>query len=202
MKRKIILHGYLKDLHADPIEVNTTTIAEAISSLRQIKSLRPNVSTGRHQLRVAGIECIDELYLPSDMEEVHLVPDCSFGKQGGFFKIIIGVAIIIAAVALAQPEFLLSAPLLGGLTTFGGLLFTGATMILGGLLELLSPAPKSDLGGFTSYGGAAADPEASKYLGIPKNTVAIGTRIPLLYGKQLCYGHYLSFDVDAKKVDL
>ena len=46
------------------------------------------------------------------------------------------------------------------------------------------------------------DPEASKYLGADQNTVKIGTRIPLLYGKHQAFGHYLSFNVDAKDISL
>ena len=47
---------------------------------------------------------------------------------------------------------------------------------------------------------AAQDPEASRYLGAPQNTTKAGTRIPLLYGEHQAYGHYLSFDIDAKDV--
>jgi predicted phage tail protein len=105
--------------------------------------------------------------------------------------VLIGVAFYLGGAALAGPT-------LFGTTTVSSLMFNfGLSLVMGGLLEMLSPAPKMD-----SSGNAASDPEASKYLGATQNTVKIGTRIPLLYGRHIAYGHYISFDVDAFDVDL
>ena len=61
---------------------------------------------------------------------------------------------------------------------------------------MMSPQTKID------QFGKQADPEASKYLSANQNTTKIVTRIPLMYGFNRAYGHYISFDVDAKDVAL
>jgi predicted phage tail protein len=150
-----------------------------------------------HTFRIEGFETEERLYGPIDCDEIHIHPvDAElFGaKSGGFLKIAIGTVLVVTAIASgglaagAAGSFLATA----ATTAFS----LGTAMALGGILELLSLAPKSGLSG----PGAAADPDASKYLGAPKNTVRIGTRIPLLYGEHIAYGHYLSFDIDAKDV--
>ena len=65
-------------------------------------------------------------------------------------------------------------------------------MIVGGLIQLLTPVPEIDTG---------EDGDGSKFLGSTKNTVKIGTRIPVLYGTRKWGGHYLSFDIDATNDD-
>jgi hypothetical protein len=63
-------------------------------------------------------------------------------------------------------------------------------MVLGGIVQMLTPVPETD------------STEGSMYLGAGVNTVRIGTRIPILYGTRKVGGHYLSFDVDAKDIAL
>lgn len=70
------------------------------------------------------------------------------------------------------------------------MLLTGAMMVLGGIVQMLTPVPETD------------STEGSLYLGAGVNTVRIGTRIPILYGTRKIGGHYLSFDVDAKDIAL
>jgi predicted phage tail protein len=164
---------------------------------RQTKAFDSKPGQPPHTFRIEGFETEERLYGPIDRDDIHIYPvdDALFGaKSGGFVKIAIGTVLVVAAIAS------------GGLATgaAGTFLATAATtafslgtaMALGGILELLSPAPKVGMSG----PGAAADPEASKYLGAPKNTMRIGTRIPLLYGEHIAYGHFLSFDIDAKEV--
>jgi predicted phage tail protein len=58
--------------------------------------------------------------------------------------------------------------------------------LLGGLAQLLAPQPEDD-----------KDELRNRYLGAPRNTVAIGTRIAIPYGRRKIFGHYLSFDINA-----
>jgi hypothetical protein len=64
-------------------------------------------------------------------------------------------------------------------------------MILGGILQMLAPTPKSNTG----------SSDQSLYVPSNQNTVKIGTRIPLIYGRVRHFGHYLSFNVDSKRLD-
>ena len=67
----------------------------------------------------------------------------------------------------------------------------GAMMILGGIAQMLAPTPEV----------AGDDGKQSRILGGGRNTVAVGTPIPILYGKSRVGGHYLSFSVNTAKSD-
>lgn len=196
-KVKIVLHGYFKELYPDEINLSGSTVAEVINGLcRQTKAFNVNPGDDRHCFRILGFDSKESLYepIPANTNELHIVPQFCGGKSGGFFRIVIGVVLIGVSLAFGGAGFL-AAPMFG--TTLGSMLFNfGVSLVLGGLLEILSPAPKIDRAGVNGV----SDPEASKYLGATQNTVRIGTRIPILYGEHIAYGHYLSFDVDSKDV--
>jgi len=190
---KIVLHGYFKDLYDEEIYLEGNDVAEIINGFcKQTGAFDVGPNEEKHHVRVHGFDDEDSLYspLPVDTEELHLIPDIRGGKGGGFLKVVIGVVLIAAAILL--PPVGLAAGVTLNSIVFG----IGASLVLGGLLELLSPAPQVDTLPENQ------DPEASKYLGADQNTVKIGTRIPLLYGKHQAFGHYLSFNVDAKDVSL
>lgn len=191
-KVKVILHGYLKKLYPDPIVLSGFSVSEIINGFcRQVKELRPDLGDEPHLISVLGYETEAQLKGPihNEQTELHIAPAFAGGK-GGFFKVILGIGLIALSFYLG-PQF----SMLGGMLTSSTLFSFGLSMALGGLLELLSPAPKIDRTGDTK-----SDPEASKYLGANQNTTKIGTRIPLAYGRNKIYGHYVSFDVDAVDV--
>lgn len=174
MKVAVHLHGYFKDFHDGPLMVEASTIAHAIEIVtRQLKGFLPNAVQGRHRISVANCSYKD-LWDPLEREEIHLTPQIAYSKQGGFLQILIGIVLVGVGLLTGQPW----------------LIKIGALVALGGLAQLLSPQPEEDQG----------DNRKSRYLGAPKNTVGIGTRIPILYGTHKVYGHWLAFDVDAKDV--
>lgn len=195
-KVRVVLHGYLKNLYEKDIFLSGYSASEIINGMSKMtKAFNPQPGQERHQISVVGFESKESLFepLPADIEELHLVPAMTGGKKGGFFQIVIGAVLIAASIYIGGPATLSAA---FEMTGVAGFLFNlGISMLLGGLLAMLSPTPKAD-----SFGNAA-DPEASKYLGANQNTVRIGTRIPIIYGMMKAFGHYLSFDVDAKDVD-
>lgn len=176
MRVKVHLHGYLSEFANGPVEVMADTIAEAVEAVtRLLPSFRPNAVRGRHRIKVVGADVLEDLYKPLDKEEIHIVPQFCGGKEGGFFQMLLGVALVGVGLLLGA----------GGMV--GGLLIkVGAMMFLGGLAQLLAPQPEDN-----------DDEKKNRYLGAPKNTVKIGTRVPILYGQTQVYGHYLSFDIDA-----
>ena len=194
-KVKVILHGYLKKLYPEDLYLSGFSASEIINGMCKVtKAFNPMPGQSRHEIAAVGFSTKESLFepLPHDITELHLVPSMTGGKSGGFLQIVVGVVLIAAAVATGGA----SLAALTATGTLAGTLFSlGISLVLGGLLGLLSPTPKAD-----SFGNGVADPEASKYLGATGNTVKIGTRIPLLYGTFLCFGQYLSFDVDAKDV--
>lgn len=186
---RIELHGPLRDLYPDGYTITASTVSEAVNGFaKQTGIFEVPLGTEKHCVSVVGFETKESLYapLPANTNVLHLVPPMIGGK-GGFFKVIIGI-VIVAVTILTFGTYAAAA------ATFWGsfAMNVGFSLVIGGLLEMVSPAPKMD-----TTGNTASDPEASKYIGASQNTVKIGTRIPLLYGEHIAYGHYLSFDVDA-----
>jgi predicted phage tail protein len=177
--RKVYLHGYFSAFHDGPIVVAGSTVAEIVEAVtRQLKGFQPDPVRGRHRIKVVDYDTEEALYvaLGPDVEEIHIVPQMSGGKNGGLMQILLGAVLI--GVGL----------LLGAGTLVGSLMMkVGALALLGGLTALLAPKPETD----------REERKQSSYLGAPKNTVAIGTRIPILYGRHRVFGHYLSFDINA-----
>lgn len=191
---RVVLHGYLKDLYKDEIVLSGHSAAEVLNGMCKMTSaFNPEPLKDRHLVAISGFTTKEEIYgpLPADIKELHISPAMTGGKKGGFFLIVVGVIAIAAAVWTGGAS--LSIFSAGGLTGF--LANTGLSLLLGGVIAMLSPQPK-----ISSSGSDIADPEASKYLGASQNTVKIGTRIPIMYGKNKAYGHYISFNVDAKDV--
>ena len=191
----LIFHGPLHKLHPGVYTIEADTVAEAISGFsKQTGLLNVNLGEDKHCLSVLGFDTKESLYsnIPDDVDTLHILPTMSGGKSG-FFKVAIGVALIaVAAVSLGGFAAAFAAEGAWGLAVN-----IGVSLVLGGVLEMLSPAPKMDLGG-AGLGGT--DPAASAYLGASANTTRIGTRIPVLYGEHQMFGHFLSFNVDAKQL--
>ena len=177
MRIKVYLHGYLKDFSDGPVEIEADNMAMAIEGVtRQLEGFKPNAVRGRHRITAVGYESVEDLFTEPKSDELHIFPQFAGGKKGGFMQILIGAALF--AVSFFLP---------GSMAVLAGIAKSmGISMLLGGIAQLLAPQPSSE------------DAKKSRYLGSPKNTVAMGTRIPILYGTFRVYGHYLSFDIDAK----
>jgi predicted phage tail protein len=187
--KRVFLHGPLREKWPEPFECDAKTAAEAINAFcLQTKVLNPVPGQHRPVFQVVGFEDPRLLFTNTTVEDIHLVPAMMGGAKGGFLQIILGVALIAASFIPGLNAVTL--PLMGSMSSM--LLSMGMKFILGGLMSFLSPAPTLD------SSPSDQDPEPSKYLGAPKNTVKIGTRIPILYGEVKIGGHYLSFDIDAK----
>lgn len=144
----------------------------------QLKGFAPTAKDGYKRVQVVGCHTLEDFFSANDQPEIHLMPAFNGGKSGGFLQMIIG-AVLIAASFIPGLQFV--APLL---------MKVGVMLLLGGILQLLSAPPRD----------RDAEKAKSHYLGSPKNTVAIGTRIPILYGRRKIGGHYLSFNISAVDV--
>jgi predicted phage tail protein len=96
-------------------------------------------------------------------DEIRFVPIVE--GAGAVFRIVVGIVIIIAG--WGNPAAI----------------SVGASLILGGIAEMLAPKPK------TSKGGAAAENKDSHYFGGPVNTEEQGIPVPLIYGRCLVGSH-------------
>lgn len=174
MLRRVFLHGPLR-VNEDLIEVPGDTIYEVLEGLSRI--LPPSVGVGRTRIAVVGCSTDTDLHLPlGDKTEIHVLPQLVGGKNA-LTQIIVGALLI--GLSFVNP--------IAGMAKLSAMLMQmGAATVLGGIAMALSPTPIDD-----------NNADRSKYLGSPKNTTAIGTRIPILYGRNRWGGHILSFDINA-----
>ncbi len=199
--RKVFIYGKLKQLLGrEYIELSGDTVTELVEGISANfkKELQPVPGKPRMVCRIRGFDTQESLHRPleEDETEIHLYPTLmGGGGNGGLMKIIIGVIlIVVVAVAIVASGGTLLAPATWALTNFGAaLLMTGVSMVIGGIMDLMAPQPKTDL-------SASNDIESSKYLGANTNTIKIGTSIPILMGEHMAYGHFISFNVDATNV--
>lgn len=193
-KIKIFLHGNLKKLVPEPIELQAETAAEAIRALsHNYPQLQPPLDVGRWPVRIKDYDTKESLYIPLYTDELHIFPFFGFNKSA-WVGIGIGVALIITGgamgAALAAGSMSLSAEAAAAFAMASDfLMYAGLGLLSMGISKLLAPTP--------DMGTVEAQVESSKYLGAPKNTVDVGTRIPICYGLFKVYGHYISFDINA-----
>lgn len=186
--KTVRFEGYLKDLYPDGITLEASSPAEAILGLQTYPGFRESDEV-RHHVELPKFQSRDSIYSPTDEDEILVVPvaEGAGGKKGGFFQIILGVFLIVAAAVLMVATGGLATPL--GI----GMEMAGASLILGGVLQLLMPTPKAQ--------SVASEDDRSKYIPANKNTVKTGTPIPLLYGRRKVFGHFLSFDIDSSGIN-
>ncbi len=114
------------------------TGSEAIRALAmQIPAFRQKLSDGWYQVRIAGRDA-GETELSARLNEplangavIHIVPRLAGAKSGGVFQVVLGAALI--AVAWWNPVGWL------GAAAVSGMYAAGASMILGGVAQMLAP---------------------------------------------------------------
>ncbi|HDC4504669.1 TPA: tail assembly protein [Enterobacter kobei] len=126
---------------------------------------------------------LDDLGFPVSGEVIRIVPVVIGSKKAGLLQTILGAVLITAAV-LTGPGGIGAAFSAGGLTGFAAA--TGASLVLGGVIQLLSPQPS----GIASK--QSADNRASYAFGGVTNTAAQGYPVPLLYGRRRIGGAIIS----------
>ncbi len=186
MQVKLKFHGFLKELFSEK-SYDVKTPAEAIKawSIQNRDKLKD-----KPLLSVKEASTEHLLYSNLQTEELNIYPTVIGAKGGGgIIKIIVG-AVLIAAGVLVTPF----SPMLGT-----ALISLGASMVIGGVLEMLSPVPKLNANlGFDM--SPSNDDRRSNYLGAPGNTTKIGTPIPIGYGRFKLSGQFLSYNVNATDI--
>lgn len=124
---------------------------------------------------------IDDLSYPVTGEVIRIVPIIIGSKKAGLLQTILGVVIVAAAV-ISGPVGLAA---LSGAQAFS-IGAIGASMALGGVIQMLSPQPT----GLASK--QSADNRASYAFGGVTNTAAQGYPVPLLYGRRRIGGAIIS----------
>lgn len=125
----------------------------------------------------------DDLGFPVTGDVIRIVPIIIGSKQAGVFQTILGAALIAVAFVASFTPFAAASPFLYAM---------GASMALGGVIQMLSP----QAGGLASK--QDADNKASYAFGGVTNTTAQGNPVPLLYGRRRIGGAIISAGIYAE----
>ncbi|CDG90570.1 tail assembly protein [Xenorhabdus bovienii] len=124
----------------------------------------------------------DEIDMTKGTETIHLLPVIIGSKRAGLFQTILGVA-LVAIATIATNGFA------GGLAAsgwWGTAAMAGASMALGGVVQMLSP----QMSGLRMR--ESPDNKPSYAFGGPVNTTAQGNPVPVLYGTREIGGAIIS----------
>ena len=225
----VMLAGELGEKYGTHHEYyNLRTPAEAIKllcvnfpQLQRELTISHHNGVGYKLIQAGAAMGYDELHLPFGSKPMILVPVIA-GSGGSTGQILAGVGLIAASFLLPGAGLFGTTSVFGaaaattaaGTATFATALGTslsaiGASLILGGVANLLSPQPEMPkLSGrrmeTTNFNGPGAqgitrgsDGEQSYAYRGATNTVGAGVTIPVVYGRALVGGHLLSVNVVA-----
>ncbi|EJS1738517.1 tail assembly protein, partial [Escherichia albertii] len=186
---RICLYGDLQRF-GRRIDLRVKTGAEAIRALAtQLPSFRQKLNEGWYQVRIAGRDA-GETELSARLNEplangavIHIVPRLTGAKSGGVFQAVLGAALI--AVAWWNPAGWLGAAAITGM--YGA----GASMILGGVAQMLAPKPRTPRTQTTDNG------KQNTYFSSLDNMVAQGNVLPVLYGEMRVGSRVVSQEIST-----
>jgi predicted phage tail protein len=204
MLRKIKLYGRLaKFLGRRVFEADVASAAEAVRFLlvnfpqleKHMADQHYRVSVGKYDLTA------DELHDPAGQQEIKIVPVLA-GAGGGAGKILAGIALIALSV-FALPVILGNAVWAGtiGYGTAVGIINAGigigASLVLGGVAQLLTPTPKINIPGTQQDNN---DPRKSYSCSGIQQTSRQGVPVPIVYGETLVGSVVISAGIDTVQV--
>lgn len=186
MLRRIKLYGQLaKFVGHKVLQAEVSSAAEAVRFLvanfpeleKHMADQHYRVSVGTHDLS------LDELHDPAAQHEISFVPVIAGAGAVGR---------ILAGVALVALSFIPGFAAWAGPTAYALITGAGASLILGGVAQLLSPVPKTP--------EATTDPRNTFNFSGVQQTSRQGTPVPLVYGKALVGSVVISAGVDTVQV--
>ena len=191
MLRKIRLYGRLaKFIGKRVLYADVATAAEAVRFMvANWPELEQHMADQHYRVSVGSYDLAeDELHNPAGQQEIKIVPVVA--GAGAVGRILAGVALIalsfipglgaIAGVALS--------------TVFFGI---GASLVLGGVAQLLTPVPKVAQG---AANNTDQDPRKSYSFSGIQQTSRQGVPVPIVYGETLVGSVVVSAGVDTVQV--
>jgi predicted phage tail protein len=205
MLRKIKLYGQLaKFIGRRVLEADVATAAEAVRMLvANFPGLEQHMAEQYYRVTVGTYDLgLDEIHDPAGQQDIKIMPVVA-GAGGGFGKILAGVALVAFAIAFAPA----AAGFLGAGMAAGGSAFTlgaaasvaigsiGASLVLGGVAQLLTPVPKIPQGPDT-----VDDPRKTANFSGIQQTSRQGVPVPAVYGLTLVGSVVISAGTDTVQV--
>lgn len=137
--------------------------------------------------RNIGVQDFQELAGDSD---IRIAPVMEGAKKAGMFQTILGAVMVVAGVITGVATGWTGV----GLTFGAGLIMSGASMMAGGIYQMLSPQPKG------LQGRDDPDNKPSYAFGGSVNTLAMGNPVALLYGVREIGGAIISAGIVAEDI--
>lgn len=150
------------------------------------------MNEGWYQVRIAG-EDVSADNLTARLHEplppgavIHIVPRMEGAKSGGIFQVVLGAVAIAAAFWTGGA----SMAAWGALST--GLFTAGASMMLGGVAQMLTPQPKAP------SMHSADNGKQNTYFSSLDNMVAQGNPLPVAYGEVMTGSRRISQELSTR----
>jgi predicted phage tail protein len=189
MLRTIRIYGRLaKFLKRRKFEAEVSSAAEAVRFLlANFPQLEQHMADQHYRVSVGSYDlAVDELHDPAGLQEIKIVPVVA--GAGAVGRIIAGVALL--AIGFLVPGIgALGVQLLVG---------TGASLVLGGVAQLLTPVPRTV--GLGSTSDTVKDPRKSYSFSGIQNTSRQGLPVPIVYGETLVGSVVISAGIDTVQV--
>jgi predicted phage tail protein len=197
MLRKIRVYGQLaKFLGQRIFEADVGSAAEAVRFLvTNFPKLERHMADQHYRVSVGSYDlALEEIHDPAGQQEIKVVPILTGAGATG--RIIAGVALIAAAFFTGGATIGLlglAAPVAVS-TVLAGI---GATLVLGGVAQLLTPTPKINLPGTPQDNN---DPRKSYSFSGIQQTSRQGVPVPIVYGETLVGSVVISAGIDTVQV--
>ena len=191
MLRKIKLYGKLaKFVGHRVLEADVATAAEAVRFLvANWPELEAHMTDQHYRVSVWKYDLdLEELHHPAGAAPISFVP--VIAGAGAVGRILAGIA-LIALSFLIIPLGIAAAG--AGIATAVGL--AGASLLLGGIAQLLTPTPKVAQGA-----DKQDDPRKSYSFSGIQNTSRQGVPVPIVYGETLVGSVVISAGIDTVQV--
>jgi predicted phage tail protein len=191
MLRKIKLYGKLaKFIGHRVLEADVATAAEAVRFLlANWPELEAHMSDQHYRVSVGTYDIdLEELHHPAGAAPISFVPVVA--GAGAVGRVLAGIA-LIALSFLIIPLGIAAAG--AGIATAVGL--AGASLLLGGIAQLLTPTPKA-----TQGADGQDDPRKSYSFSGIQNTSRQGVPVPIVYGETLVGSVVISAGIDTVQV--
>jgi predicted phage tail protein len=179
MLRKIKLYGKLaKFIGHRVLEADVATAAEAVRFLlANWPELEAHMSDQHYRVSIGTYDIdLEELHHPAGAAPISFVPVVA--GAGAVGRIIAGIALIALAIFCPAATAAIGCRWLS--SAIAGL-FGGASLMLGGVAQLLTPTPKVQRKALTSQD----DPRKSYSFSGIQNTSRQGVPVPIVYGETL-----------------
>jgi predicted phage tail protein len=189
MLRKIRLYGQLaKFVGKRVLKADVATAAEAVRFLvANWPEIEKHMSNQHYRVSVGTYDLDEnELHDPAGQQEIRITPVLAGAGAAGR---------IIAGIALVALSFIPGFAAWAGPTAYALISGVGASLLLGGVAQLLTPVPKTSQGA-----GSDNDPKKTFNFSGIQQTSRQGVPVPCVYGITLVGSVVISAGTDTVQV--